>query len=41
MPGISQDWEMNDEEIVARQLGRTPRALRRVVVRCPYTAGRR
>ncbi len=24
------------KQIVARQLGRTPRALRRVVVRCPY-----
>ena len=27
---------MNDEAVVARQLGRQPRALRRVVVRCPY-----
>lgn len=27
---------MNDREIVARQLGRRPRALRRVVVRCPF-----
>ena len=27
---------MDDQAIVARQLGRTPRALRRVVVRCPY-----
>ncbi len=27
---------MDDRAIVARQLGRTPRALRRVVVRCPY-----
>ena len=27
---------MDDREIVARQLGRAPRAFRRVVVRCPY-----
>lgn len=27
---------MDDREIVARQLGRRPRALRRVVVRCPF-----
>jgi uncharacterized protein len=27
---------MNDETVVARQLGRPPRAFRRVVVRCPY-----
>ena len=27
---------MKDESVVARQLGRTPRAFRRVVVRCPY-----
>jgi uncharacterized protein len=27
---------MDDEAVVARQLGRQPRALRRVVVRCPY-----
>jgi hypothetical protein len=27
---------MEDEAVVARQLGRHPRALRRVVVRCPY-----
>jgi hypothetical protein len=27
---------MDDEAIVMRQLGRPPRALRRVVVRCPY-----
>jgi hypothetical protein len=27
---------MDDQAIVARQLGRAPRALRRVVVRCPY-----
>lgn len=27
---------MDDEAVVARQLGRPPRALRRVVVRCPY-----
>ena len=27
---------MSDQAIVARQLGRPPRALRRVVVRCPY-----
>jgi hypothetical protein len=27
---------MDDREIVARQLGRPPRALRRVVVRCPF-----
>jgi hypothetical protein len=27
---------MDDEVVVARQLGRPPRALRRVVVRCPY-----
>ena len=27
---------MDDRSIVARQLGRTPRAFRRVVVRCPY-----
>jgi hypothetical protein len=27
---------MDDLAIVARQLGRTPRAFRRVVVRCPY-----
>ena len=26
---------MDDRTIVARQLGRTPRAFRRVVVRCP------
>jgi hypothetical protein len=27
---------VQDEEIVERQLGRPPRAFRRVVVRCPY-----
>lgn len=27
---------MTDETVVARQLGRPPRAFRRVVVRCPY-----
>jgi hypothetical protein len=27
---------MDDREIVARQLGRRPRAFRRVVVRCPF-----
>lgn len=27
---------MTDEEIVARQIGRTPRAFARVAVRCPY-----
>jgi uncharacterized protein len=27
---------VDDREIVARQLGRRPRALRRVVVRCPF-----
>jgi hypothetical protein len=27
---------MEDREIVARQLGRSPRSFRRVVVRCPY-----
>jgi hypothetical protein len=27
---------MDDAEIVARQLGRAPRAFRRVVVRCPF-----
>jgi hypothetical protein len=27
---------MDDESVVARQLGRPPRAFRRVVVRCPY-----
>jgi hypothetical protein len=27
---------MDDEAVVARQLGRPPRAYRRVVVRCPY-----
>jgi uncharacterized protein len=27
---------MDDEAVVARQLGRTPRAFRRVVVRCPF-----
>jgi uncharacterized protein len=27
---------MDDEKVVARQLGRPPRAFRRVVVRCPY-----
>jgi hypothetical protein len=27
---------MEDEVVVARQLGRTPRAFRRVAVRCPY-----
>ncbi|MGH3134177.1 MAG: DUF501 domain-containing protein [Gaiellaceae bacterium] len=27
---------MDDREIVARQLGRPPRAFRRVAVRCPY-----
>lgn len=27
---------MGDRELVARQLGRPPRAFRRVVVRCPY-----
>ena len=27
---------MDDLELVARQLGRQPRAFRRVVVRCPY-----
>ena len=27
---------MTDEEIVERQLGRRPRAFRRVAVRCPF-----
>jgi uncharacterized protein len=27
---------MDDDAVVARQLGRQPRAFRRVVVRCPY-----
>ena len=27
---------MTDEELVARQIGRTPRAFKRVAVRCPY-----
>ena len=27
---------MDDRELVARQLGRTPRAFRRVAVRCPF-----
>ncbi len=27
---------MSDVEIVARQIGRTPRAFKRVVVRCPF-----
>ena len=27
---------MTDEELVARQIGRTPRAYARVAVRCPY-----
>jgi hypothetical protein len=27
---------MDDEAVVAQQLGRAPRAFRRVVVRCPY-----
>ncbi|MDQ3670905.1 MAG: DUF501 domain-containing protein, partial [Actinomycetota bacterium] len=27
---------MDDRAVVARQLGRDPRALRRVVVRCPH-----
>ena len=27
---------MNDEEAVARQIGRRPRAFRRVAVRCPF-----
>ena len=27
---------MTDEEVVARQLGRRPRAFRRVAVRCPF-----
>src|SRR5262245_29920305 len=27
---------MDDRSLVARQLGRTPRAFRRVVVRCPH-----
>lgn len=27
---------MDDEAVVARQIGRSPRALRRVVVRCPW-----
>ena len=31
MPGVE-----SDREIVARQLGRRPRAFRRVVVRCPF-----
>jgi uncharacterized protein len=29
---------VDDRELVERQLGRTPRAFRRVVVRCPYGA---
>jgi hypothetical protein len=29
---------MNDEVVVARQLGRRPRAFRRVAVRCPFGA---
>jgi uncharacterized protein len=29
-------FRMDDRAIVARQLGRTPRAFRRVVARCPY-----
>ena len=27
---------MTDEELVARQIGRTPRAFARVAVRCPF-----
>jgi hypothetical protein len=27
---------VDDEQVVARQLGRAPRAFRRVVIRCPY-----
>lgn len=27
---------MTDEEVVARQIGRSPRAFRRVAVRCPF-----
>ena len=27
---------MNDQEVVARQIGRAPRAFRRVAVRCPF-----
>ena len=27
---------MTDEELVARQIGRTPRAFKQVAVRCPY-----
>lgn len=27
---------MSDEEVVARQIGRSPRAFRRVAVRCPF-----
>jgi uncharacterized protein len=30
------DAEMDDAALVARQLGRTPRAFRRVVARCPF-----
>jgi uncharacterized protein len=29
---------VNDREVVARQLGRSPRALRRVAARCPFQA---
>jgi hypothetical protein len=29
---------VNDRELVERQLGRPPRAFRRVVVRCPFGA---
>ena len=38
MPTRVVSEEMDDVALVARQLGRAPRAFRRVVVRCPYGA---
>jgi len=34
--GVSTIERVSDREIVARQLGRPPRAFRRVAVRCPF-----
>jgi uncharacterized protein len=36
LSGASNTDGVNDREVVARQLGREPRALRRVAARCPF-----
>jgi uncharacterized protein len=38
VPTTQADPSQSDKELVARQLGREPRAFRRVAVRCPFGA---